>query len=239
MIENINGLNCILLDKITNNSQFEIGFSDIVRNNINSDNSMTMKGKNQKNSNNFKYQEIPVNDALSSINYQQTNNEMIICIYGPKEAKFRSKIKNEECFVESYIKFSFDFAKDKQRYFNSLIKNFCESLIFVDNYPRCQINIVINVLKVESDISMKVALYNGIMLALSLSGIDLKVLALTTSEDNVLITFDANNLENILSLESEDPMSIEKYEMILKSATEEIVDMTKKFKMSLVKKLLE
>ena len=240
MIENINGTNCILLDKISNNTQFEIGYNEIIK--------PTTTSNLNTSSTNFIFDEITVNDATSSINFQQMNNEMIICIYGPKEAKYRSKIKNEECFVESNIKFAFDFAKETQKYFNSLIKNFCESVIFLDNYPRSQINIVINVLKMETEISMNVALYNGIMLALNLSGIDLKVFALTTKltlnslnsvgVNNILITYDANNTENILFLDSEEPLSIEEGESVLQKGAEDIQKFYKKCKLFLIKKLI-
>jgi len=232
MIENINGNNYILLDKITNN-QFEIGYSDIVQNQLSNENKVM--------TNNFLFEELNVHDSLSSLNFQQMNNEIIICIYGPREAKFRSKIKNEECFIESYIKFPFDFAKEKQKYFNSLIKSFCESLIFLDNYPRCQLNVVLNVLRMESEISLKVAIYNGIMLALNLSGLDLKVFALTTkytcNNNNILITFDAINTENILFFDSDEPLSIQNYENIISNSSEEIKEFYIKFKKLLVKKL--
>ena len=79
------------------------------------------------------------------------------------------------------------------------------------------------------------------MLALSLSGIDLKTFALTTgfNEDhsNLLISLDANKPDNILLLESSKPVKIEVYKEFIQNAKNEVNDLYKRFKTVLLKRL--
>ncbi len=79
------------------------------------------------------------------------------------------------------------------------------------------------------------------MLALSLSGIDLKSFALTTSfnlrESNLLISLDANKPEKVLLLETDKPLKIEIYENYIKQAQEEVNELFGKFKKNILKKL--
>src|SRR5690242_5477157 len=91
--------------------------------------------------NKFSYEEVEENDSSASIYYSQYNNKVLISIYGPRETRFRDKIKNEEANVEVYVKFNYEINKEKLRKINGIIQNFCESLIFLDAYPRCQINV--------------------------------------------------------------------------------------------------
>jgi hypothetical protein len=83
---------------------------------------------------------------------------------------------------------------------------------------------------------------NGIMLTLSLSGIDLKTFALTTSfnlrQTNLIISLDSNKPENILMLESNTPLDFEVYRHYIKTAKDEIVELYKRFKKVLYKKLI-
>jgi hypothetical protein len=85
------------------------------------------------------------------------------------------------------------------------------------------------------------SMMNGIMLALGVSGIDLKAFALTTyfekGDTNVLVSLDANKTENVLLVESSKPMKVKEYKEILQMAQVEIGQIFKKFKKVLTKKL--
>lgn len=79
------------------------------------------------------------------------------------------------------------------------------------------------------------------MLGLTLSGIDLKSFALTTSftlrETDLLISLDANKPDNVLLLETDKPLKIEVYEKYIKQAQDEINELFTKFKKNILKKL--
>jgi hypothetical protein len=85
------------------------------------------------------------------------------------------------------------------------------------------------------------SMMNGIMLALSISGIDLKAFALTTyierGDNNVLVSLDANKTENVLLIETNSPMKIKDYKEVIQVAQVEIGQLFSKFKRVLVKKL--
>ena len=89
---------------------------------------------------------------------------------------------------------------------------------------------------------MIASILNGIMLTLSLSGIDLKTFALTTSfilrQTNLIISLDANKPENILMLESNSSLDLEVYKHYFQSAKDEIVELYNRFKKVLYKKLI-
>jgi ribonuclease PH len=82
---------------------------------------------------------------------------------------------------------------------------------------------------------------NGIMLALSISGIDLKAFALTTyfqkDEKNLIISLDANKTDNVLLVESNKPFKLKEYKDIIQIAQTEIAEIYQKFKRVLIKKL--
>jgi ribonuclease PH len=121
--------------------------------------------------NKFSYEEVENNDASASLYYTQNSNKLLINVYGPRECKYREKSKTEEAIVEVYSKFNYEINKEsKKRIFfieillklflaqkriNGTIQNFCESLIFLDSYPRCQINICLNVLLIMDEAHVK------------------------------------------------------------------------------------
>lgn len=80
-------------------------------------------------------------------------------------------------------------------------------------------------------------MFNGVMLALSLSGIDLKTLALTTFEDDMIISLDANRPDNILLIESDKPRKAMDLKDSIESAQIEIKKFFDKFKRVLMKKI--
>jgi hypothetical protein len=82
---------------------------------------------------------------------------------------------------------------------------------------------------------------NGIMLALGISGIDLKAFALTTyfekNDTNIIVSLDANKSEDILLLESDKPLKIKEYKELLQMAQVDIGQIFNSFKKVLIKKL--
>ncbi len=111
---------------------------------------------------------------------------------------------------------------------NSDIINFCESVIFTTEYPKCQINITINILSLNDETSLFTSILNGVMLCLSMSGISIKIFSLTgfyfnTSYDlKVILSLDANNLKNILSIHSNKPINKEEYKNIILRIQEDV-----------------
>lgn len=83
---------------------------------------------------------------------------------------------------------------------------------------------------------------NGIMLALSISGIDLKTFSLSTSfyenDTTLLISLDANKPDNILLIESSVPLKLKIYKEYLEKAKEEVTVLYKSFKKALLNKLI-
>lgn len=79
------------------------------------------------------------------------------------------------------------------------------------------------------------------MLALSISGVDLKTFALTKAsvEDkhNILYTLDANRPDNVLLVESNSPMKLELYRRYFEQSKEEVKCLYEKFKAVLFRKL--
>jgi ribonuclease PH len=123
--------------------------------------------KKKMDGNKFDYEEVKVDDASSSIYFSQHNCKLLLSIYGPRECRFRDKAKNDESIIEIYTKFNLDFSKESKQLFLFLetkrfsdkIQNFCESLILIDQYPRCQINICINIITFENESKVLIYFY--------------------------------------------------------------------------------
>lgn len=79
------------------------------------------------------------------------------------------------------------------------------------------------------------------MLGLSISGIDLKLFALSTcfkkKEQSIIIALNVNSLDKIVLLESSSPLQLQEYNDYIVKAKETCADLFKKFKIALVKKL--
>ena len=88
------------INSLCKNENFEIPITEILK-------PLNKENLNLENEtpNNIKCSEIEVKGASSSIYFNQEGTNLFISIYGPKETKFRDKIKNEESNVEIYIKF--------------------------------------------------------------------------------------------------------------------------------------
>jgi len=80
------------------------------------------------------------------------------------------------------------------------------------------------------------------MLALCISGIDLKTFALSSSfVDNnleMIISLDANKPDNILLIESNMPLKLHLYQYYLGQSKSEVMDLYQKYKKVLLKRLV-
>jgi hypothetical protein len=99
MFLNESGEKYIDLNKLPNN--IEIPLSSIIETR-----SINLKKDN------FSFEETVVNDTSASIRYNQFGCKMLIEVFGPREVKFREKMKNDSAIVETYIKMNYDANKE-------------------------------------------------------------------------------------------------------------------------------
>lgn len=177
----------------------------------------------------FKYSEIEIKDATSSIYYTENDLTVLIAIYGPKETKFKEKLKPNKSNIEVYTKFNIDISKEEVMSINYQIKKYLKNLILATSYPKCQINVVINILNYtqqNNDFNLFATIYNGISFALCLSGIDMKALALSKAfnlngSKRALVTLDANDGDRILLIENNMPLEMNEYDKLILNAKKE------------------
>lgn len=67
---------------------------------------------NDKKKKPFTYEELDINESSAAIKFNNESNSLLISINGPKECKFRDKVKNECCIVEIYSKFNTETKKE-------------------------------------------------------------------------------------------------------------------------------
>ncbi len=103
MLKHSDGVNFIDLTLLSPN--LEIPLSSLV---------IEEKVERRQKQNKFSYEEVQVNDASSSIYFTQHQNKILVCVYGPREAKFREKAKIEEAIVEVYSKFNYETSKESR-----------------------------------------------------------------------------------------------------------------------------
>lgn len=226
-------------NSLCQNQNFEIPISEILK-------SLNIQNKNIENEtpNNIKCTEIEVKGTSSSIYFSQGETNLFISIYGPKETKFRDKIKNEESNIEIYIKFDKEINKNYTIEINNKIKKFAENIILTQSYPKCQINIIINVLSSNNNNYILLSvIFNGIMMALCLSGIDLQSMCLCKSfynlenKNSILICLDANEDNNIFFIENDFPLLLSDYDKYINECNKGIKEIYFQMKNILYKKL--
>ena len=227
------------INSLCENENFEIQISEILK-------ALNKENKNIENEtpNNIKCSEIEVKGTSSSIYFNQGETNLFISIYGPKETKFKDKIKNEESNIEIYIKFDKEINKNYTIEINNKIKKFAENIILTQSYPKCQINITINILSSNNnDFILLSVIYNGIMMALCLSGIDLQSMCLSKSfynsnnDSSILFCMDVNDKNNILFIENNKSFSLDEYDKYVNECSKGIEIIYLKIKNFLYKKL--
>lgn len=174
------------------------------------------------------------------VNYNSNQCASIISINGPSEAKMRFKAKNDSAYVQVLTTFNRDVDKAQQNVMNLFLKNFCDSVLHLEEYPRCVISVTVTIISYTSEIELKNHLMNGIMLALTLSGIDLLSVAISVVipientesqlQNQCLITKDANSKHKLLSIESLHPIKRSEFNSLLEKSTDLIDDQYKQFK---------
>lgn len=206
--------------------------------NINKNHLMSQRNETKSN---IIYAEVLQYQTSASIFYQNNKNQTsaIISINGPSEARLKHKTKTEHAYVEVLTSFNFDIEKSKQEQINNYIKNFCESVIKLDEYPRCLITINVNILSFSNELALKQLLNNGVMLCLSLSGLDLYSFAISS-----IIELEGNELNNSILICMDDDLniiSVEGEKRIQSSLFESLVNLSKlkiKEEIDLHKKLI-
>ena len=227
------------INSLIQNQNFEIPISEILK---------PLEEKNKKieneTPNNINCTEIEIKDCSSSIYFNQGETNLLISIYGPKETKFRDKVKNEESNIEIYVKFNKEVNKNYINELNDKIKKFSENIILTQSYPKCQINIIINVLSSNNNNYILLSvIFNGIMIALCLSGIDLQSMCLCKSfynlenKNSILICLDANEDNNIFFIENDFPLLLSDYDKYINECNKGIKEIYFQMKNILYKKL--
>ena len=71
----------------------------------------------------FTYEELDVNESSAAIKFNSGGNSLLVSINGPRECKFREKMKNECCIIEIYSKFNNETKKESKNFliFNVLL----------------------------------------------------------------------------------------------------------------------
>ena len=187
----------------------------------------------------FTLKETTYGEESVSVLYKQGNQSMYISIFGPKEMRIREKANGEYSKIELYMKFSIELPQELQESINKKIKKFAKDMILRTSYPRCQITININIFNISfiiDEYSIIPKVCNGLMMALSLSGINLRMLCLSKgylkNQERCMVFLEMKDSDenNIYNFDSEEPLEIEKYKEILKTAKNSLQIMNKKLK---------
>jgi hypothetical protein len=91
------------IDLNTISPNFELQMSNLDRQRSNID--KTMK---------FNFEETDVHEATSSIKYDQFGCRFMIQIFGPRECKYRDKMKTDTAIIETYIKMNYEANKESK-----------------------------------------------------------------------------------------------------------------------------
>ena len=123
-------------------------------------------------------------------------------------------------------------------------------MILRTSYPRCQITININIFNtscVLDDYSIIPKVFNGLMMALCLSGINLRMLCLskgylTNERERCMVSLevkDDDKEDNIYDFDSENPLGMDKYVDIINKNKNSIKIMHKKLKNIIYQKFIK
>lgn len=207
----------------------------------------------------FTVKETTTGEESVSIFYKQGTQNMFISIYGPREMKFREKIKAEYSKIELYIKYSMELPKEMDELICKQIKKFVKKIILRNSYPKCQISININIFNSSVNVdkfSLFPKICNGLMIALCLSGINLNMLCfskgfLRPQNQRCMVFMEVEsdfpskkegNLEGgeeIVDIETEEAFDMEFYNNCVDKCKKSFQVMNKKLKNIIYKKLTQ
>ena len=190
---------------------------------------------------NFTLKETTSGEESVSVFYTQGNQTMYISIFGPKEMRIREKANGEYAKIELFTKFSLELPQNMQESINKKIKKFAKDMILRTSYPRCQITINMNIFNtscVLDDYSIIPKVCNGLMMALCLSGINLRMLCLSkgylsNEKERCMVSLevkDDDKEDNIYDFDSENSLAMDKYVDIINKTKNSIKIMHKKLK---------
>lgn len=96
----------------------------------------------------------------------------------------------------------------------------------------------------SNETSLLCSIFNGIMLCLALSGISIKIFSLSSYYLNaacnlkMILSFDANNLKEILNINTNKPLKKEEYKNIILKSQEEVRELYDFYRKILMKKVV-
>ena len=196
---------------------------------------------------NFKIKETTSGEESVSIFYSQGNQTIYISIFGPREMKIREKANGQYAKIELFIKYSLEIPQNLQESINKKIKKFAKDVILRTSYPKCQITININIFNISSlidEYQIIPILCNGIMSALCLSGINIRMLCLAkgfTEEQRCILIMEMNDNDNdniLYDFEMEKEIDMETFDNIIKEGKNSLKNMNKNLKNYIYKKIL-
>ena len=199
------------------------------------------------NTDNFKIKETTSGEESVSIFYSQGNQTIYISIFGPREMKIREKANGQYAKIELFIKYSLEISQNLQESINKKIKKFAKDVISRTSYPKCQITININIFNISSlidEYQIIPILCNGIMSALCLSGINIRMLCLAkgfTEEQRCILIMEMNDNDNdniLYDFEMEKEIDMEMFDNIIKEGKNSLKNMNKNLKNYIYKKIL-
>ena len=204
---------------------------------------LSLGKNNEENSDVFKIKETTSGEESVSIFYTQGNQTIYIAIFGPREMKIREKANGQYAKIELYTKFSMEITQSLQESINKKIKKFTKDVILRTSYPKCQITFNINIFNISSlidEYEIIPIIFNGIMSALCLSGINIRMLCLTKafiSEEKYMIIMEMNDNDEekddnyiIYDFISEKEIDMNNFEKIVKEGKNSLKNMNKNLK---------
>ena len=190
---------------------------------------------------NFILKETTLGEEASSVLYKQGNQSMYISIFGPREMRIREKANVEYAKIELFTKFSLELPQNLQESINKKVKKFAKDIILRTSYPRCQITINMNIFNTSCIIdkySLIPKICNGLMMALCISGINLKMICLAkgfldNNKERCMVFMevkDNDDEDNIYDFDSENPLDMNTYIEFVNKTKSSIKNMDKKLK---------
>ena len=202
----------------------------------------------QNNKNNiFKIKETTSGEESVSIFYTQGNQTIYISIFGPREMRIREKANGQYAKIELFTKFSLEIPQPLQESINKKIKKFSKDVILRTSYPKCQITININIFNISSlidEYQILPIILNGIMSALCLSGIDIKMLCLAKGNINnerCMLIMELNEQDDsdiIYDFEMDKELDMDNFDKIIQEGKKDLINMNKYLKNYIYKKIL-
>jgi len=206
---------------------------------------------NNENNDVFKIKEMTSGEESVSIFYTQGNQTIYISIFGPREMKIREKANGQYAKIELFTKFSMEIPQSLQESINKRVKKFTKDMILRTSYPKCQITINLNIFNISSlidEYEIIPIILNGIMSALCLSGINIRMLCLAKaffSNEKCIIIMEMNDKDEdkddnyiIYDFISEGELDMNKFEEIVKEGKNALKNMNKNLKNYIYKKIL-